>query len=137
MSIYPESFNTQLIDHRTRSTDLLKKGFSELRDGRWAIAEELIWGSLTLAAKEHALSRGDILSGDQEIRNYIAQLGKDLKDRQIRESFTQLDSFPDMVEKVRESGLRLDYLFMLLDDVAHAIEKLWSSSDDNISANKR
>tara|TARA_B100000029_G_scaffold104732_3_gene95272 strand:+ start:8057 stop:8470 length:414 start_codon:yes stop_codon:yes gene_type:complete len=137
MSINPDSTNSQLINYRTRSASLLEKGFSELRDGRWAIAEELIWGSLTLATKEHALSLGHILSAEQEIRNYIANLGEERRDRQMRDSFNQLDSFHDMVEKVRESGLRLDYLFMLLDDVASTIEKLWSSSDDNLSAAKR
>ena len=137
MSIDPDSRYTQLINHRTRSKALLTKGFPELRDGRWTIAEELVWGSLILAAKEHSLSVGYILSEDEEIRDYIVKLGEDRKDRQIRDSFKQLDGFPDMIEKVRESGLRLDYLFMLLDDVAHAIEKLWSSSDDNISTTKR
>ena len=87
----------------------------------------MIWGSLVLAVKGAALFKGHTLTDNDAIREYTYNLGTEYSDRQIRDSFKSLDGFPDMVEKVMESGLRLDYIFMLLDDVAGAIERLWDS----------
>ena len=116
-----------LDNYRLRSLSLLENGFVELRNGRWSRSEEMIWGSLVLAVKGAALSKGHTLTDNDAIREYSYNLGREYSDRQIRDSFKSLDGFPDMVEKVMESGLRLDYIFMLLDDVAGAIERLWDS----------
>jgi hypothetical protein len=111
--------------YRSQSLRLLDSALSEMRSGRWMRSEDLLWGSLTQAVKGVALSRGDIVEGDPAVRSYAAQLGQELRDRRIREAFSQLSGFSDTVDRVRESRSRMDYLFLLLDDVSAAIERLW------------
>ena len=88
-------------------------------------SEDLLWGSLTLAIKAVALSRGQVLEGDEPVRDYAAQLGKERRDRRIRDAFAQLTSFGELVQGIRESRSRIDRLFPILDDVASAVEQLW------------
>jgi hypothetical protein len=111
--------------YRSQSRRLLDSAFSEMRSGRWMRSEDLLWGSLTQAVKGVALSRGDIIEGDKPVRAYAARLGQECRDRRIREAFSQLSGFSDTVDRVRESRSRMDYLFLLLDDVSAAIERLW------------
>ena len=47
------------------------------------------------------------------------------QNRRIREAFKQLSGFSDTVDRVRESRSRMDYLFLILDDVSSAVERLW------------
>ena len=111
--------------YRSQSLRLLDSAFSEMRSGRWMRSEDLLWGSLTQAVKGVALSRGDTLEGDAEVQAYAARLGREHRDRRIREAFSQLSGFSDTVDRVRESRSRMDHLFLLLDDVSAAIERLW------------
>jgi hypothetical protein len=111
--------------YRSQSLRLLEGAFGEMRSGRWTRSEELIWGSLTLAVKGVALTQGDEVEGDEAVRQYATQLGRHHRDRRIREAFTQLSAFSDTVDQVRESRSRVDYLFMQLDDVSAAVERLW------------
>ena len=112
--------------YRRQSVRLLDNAFSQMRTGRWNQSEELVWGSLTLAVKAVALSRGRTLEGLQEIQDYAQDLGRERKDRRIREAFKQLSSFSDLIDRVRESRARIDYLFVALDDVSDAVERLWN-----------
>jgi hypothetical protein len=111
--------------YRSQSRRLLDSAFNEMRSGRWMRSEDLLWGSLTQAVKGVALSRGDVIDGDEPVRAYAARLGQESRDRRIREAFSQLSGFSDTVDRVRESRSRMDYLFLLLDDVSAAIERLW------------
>jgi len=117
--------------YRSQSLRLLDSAFGEMRSGRWMRSEELIWGSLTLAVKGVALSQGEEVGGDEAVRLYAAQLGKEHRDRRIREAFTQLSAFSETVDQVRESRSRVDYLFLQLDDVSAAVERLWELVSDN------
>ena len=84
-----------------------------------------MWGSLTLAVKEVALSRGRQLDGDDQVRDYAAQLGQQRRDRRIRDAFSQLANFADSVERIRESRFRVDRLVPVIEDVSSAVERLW------------
>ena len=111
--------------YRSQSLRLLDSAFGEMRSGRWTRSEELIWGSLTLAVKGVALTRGDEVDGDEAVRLYATQLGRSHRDRRIREAFSQLSAFSETVDQIRESRSRVDYLFLQLDDVSAAVERLW------------
>ncbi len=111
--------------YRQQSLRLLDSALTEMRSGRWLRSEELLWGSLTLAVKAVALTQGDEIEGDQAVREYASRLGQQHRDRRIREAFKQLSGFSDTVDRVRESRSRMDYLFLILDDISSAVERLW------------
>ncbi len=111
--------------YRSQSLRLLDNALGDMRGGRWAQSEDLLWGSLTLAVKAVALSRGQSLNDDISIREYAEQLGQERRDKRIRESFERLAAFGESLQRIRESRGRLDRLFSILDDVASAVEQLW------------
>ncbi len=111
--------------YRQQSLRLLDSALTEMRSGRWMRSEELLWGSLTLAVKAVALAHGDEIEGDEAIQGYTSRLGQQHRDRRIREAFKQLSGFSDTVDHVRESRSRMDYIFLILDDVSSAVERLW------------
>ena len=111
--------------YRQQSLRLLDSALAEMRGGRWLRSEDLLWGSLTLAVKAVALTQGDEIEGDEEVREYASRLGRQHRDRRIREAFKQLSGFSDTVDRVRESHSRMDYLFLILDDISSAVERLW------------
>ena len=117
--------DTKIRRYRSQSLRLLDGALSEMRSGRWNRSEDLIWGSLTQAVKGVALSRGDQIEGEEAIKDYASSLGQQYRDRRIREAFTQLAGFADTADRVRETRSRMDYLFLILDDVSAAIERLW------------
>ena len=118
--------NPRIRRYRQRSLHLIRSAMDQMRSGRWSRSEDLIWGSLTLAVKGVALSRGDELDGDEAIKAYAQQLGLEKRDRRIREAFDQVGTFGDTLDRVQESRSRVDHLFMRLDDVKSAVERLWS-----------
>ena len=111
--------------YRSQSLRLLDNALGDMRGGRWTQSEDLLWGSLTLAVKAVALSRGQSLNDDKSIREYAEQLGQERRDKRIRESFDRLAAFGESLQNIRESRGRLDRLFSILDDVASAVEQLW------------
>ena len=111
--------------YRQQSLRLLDSALTEMRSGRWLRSEELLWGSLTLAVKAVALAQGDEIADNEAVREYASRLGQQHRDRRIREAFKQLSGFSDTVDRVRESRSRMDYLFLILDDVSSAVERLW------------
>ena len=116
---------TRINRYRSQSLRLLDNALGDMRGGRWAQSEDLLWGSLTLAVKAVALSRGHEIDGDQAVREYAEQLGQERRDKRIRESFDRLASFGESLQSIRESRGRLDRLFSILDDVTSAVEQLW------------
>ena len=124
---------TQRINrYRSQSFRLLETAFNDLRGGKWLRSEDLLWGSLSLAVKAVALSRGTVLEDDAAIRDYASKLGQENRDRRLREAFEQLDTFSDTVQRIRESRSRADNLVVILEDVSAAVERLWEMvpSDD-------
>ena len=120
--------------YRSQSLRLLDSAMSELRGGRWTRTEEMLWGSLTLAVKGAALSRGDQVDEDAAVRAYARQLGTDLRDRRVRESFDQLTSLSESLERARETRRRVEGIFRSLDDISGAVERLWDLVDANLAA---
>ena len=115
----------KIIRYRKQSIQLLENAFNQMRSGHWSRSEDLLWGSLTLAVKGVALSRGDQIDGEEAVRDYAAQIGQERRDRRIREAFSQLANFGDSVERIRESRFRIDRLVPMLEDVSSAVERLW------------
>ena len=120
------SVDTQRINrYRKKSIQLLHNALDQMRSGHWSRSEDLLWGSLTLAVKGVAISRGVQLDGEEAVRQYATQLGQERRDRRIRDAFSQLANFGDAVERIREARFRVDGLVPVLEDVSSAIERLW------------
>ena len=115
----------RLIRYHGQSLRLLRDSVDLIREGRWRRCEDLLWGSLTLAVKGVALSRGDEPDGRQAVEQYAKMLGNEHRDRRIRDAFSKLASFPDAVERVSESRSRVNHLVTVLEDVTGAVERLW------------
>lgn len=126
--------HSRINRYRSQSLRLLENAMSELRGGRWTRSEEMLWGSLTLAVKGAALSRGDSVEDDQSVRAYAHQLGSDLRDRRVREAFEQLGNLSTALERARESRRRVEGVFRSLDDISGAVERLWDLVDNNLAA---
>ena len=116
----------RILRYRKQSLQLLESAFNQMRGGHWSRSEDLLWGSLTLAVKGVALSQGEQLDGEEAVREYASQLGQKGRDRRIRNAFSQLADFGDSVERIRESGFRIDRLVPMLEDVSSAVERLWN-----------
>ena len=111
--------------YRKQSVQLLENALNQMREGHWSRSEDLLWGSLTLAVKGVALSRGEQLEDNEAVREYATRLGQERRDRRIRDAFSQLSNFGDSVERLREGHFRVDRLLPVLEDVSSAIERLW------------
>ena len=116
----------RIIRYRRRSLHLLQSASDQMRGRRWSRSEDLLWASLTLAVKGVALSRGDDIAGDEEVREYAQRLGQESRDRRIRAAFDQVGSFGETLDRVRESRSRVDHLYIRMEDVKSAVERLWS-----------
>ena len=118
--------NAQRIDrYRKHSINLLQGAMQQIKQGHWTRSEDLLWGSLTQAVKGVALSRGEQLDNEEEIRDYATRLGHEQRDRRLREAFTQLSNYGESVERLREAPFRVDRIIPMLEDVSSAIERLW------------
>ena len=115
----------KLRRYRSQSFQYLENAYSELRRGRWSRSEELLWGSVTLAVKGAALSRGDLLEDQEAVQAYATKLGQEWRDRRVRDAFSQISKFADAAQRVRESRYRIDRLSIMLDDLRSAVEQLW------------
>ena len=115
----------QIHRYRNRSLHLLESAINEMRGGRWSRAEDLLWGSLTLAVKGVALSQGKQLSDETQVQEYAAQLGQERRDRRIRYAFKQLAKFAEAAEGIHESRVRLDRLVPVIENVSSAVDRLW------------
>lgn len=118
---------SRITRYRSQSLRLLESALEQMRAGRWERSEDLMWGSLTLAVKGVALSRGQDLEGDEAVQAYATQVGQERRDRRIREAFSQLSTYGETVTRVRDSRARVDHLFRILEDVMAAVERLWET----------
>ena len=118
---------SKISRYRSQSLRLIENALEQMRAGRWGQSEDLMWGSLTLAVKGVALSRGQDLEDEEAVQAYATQVGQERRDRRIRDAFTQLSNFGETVTRVRESRARVDHLFRILEDVMAAVERLWET----------
>ena len=115
----------RLTRYHGQSVRRLRDAMNEARQSRWLRCEELLWGSVTLAVKGVALTRGGEVDGRQAVQEYAQSLGREQNDRRIRDAFTRLDSFADAADRMRESRADAQRLIAILEDVSSAIERLW------------
>ena len=115
----------RIVRYRGQSLRFLQDAMDQIRTARWDRCEELLWGSLTLAVKSVALSRGQELDDLKSVEDYAHELGEENRDRRIRESFFKLKGLGETAELVNESRIRADHLVATLEDVTGAVEKLW------------
>ena len=116
---------TRLARYHGQSIRLLRDAMNEARLSRWLRCEELLWGSVTLAVKGVALTRGDEVDDRKTVEEYAQGLGREINDRRIRDAFTRLNSFADAADRVRESRAGAQHLIAVMEDVTSAVERLW------------
>ena len=115
----------RLTRYHGQSVRLLRDAMNEARQSRWLRCEELMWGSITLAIRGVALSRGDQVDDRQAVEQYAQDLGRERNDRRIRDAFTRLNSFADAADRMRESRAGAQHMVTVLEDVTAAVERLW------------
>ena len=115
----------RLARYQGRSVRLLRDAMNEARQSRWLRCEELLWGSVTLAVRGVALSRGDEVEDRQAVEQYAQNLGREHNDRRIRDAFSRLSSFADAADRARESRSGAQHLIAILEDVTSAVDRLW------------
>ena len=115
----------RLARYHGQSVRLLRDAMHEARQSRWLRCEELLWGSVTLAVKGVALTRGDEVDDRQAVEQYAQSLGREHNDRRIRDAFARLNGFADAADRVRESRGGAQQLVAILEDVTSAVERLW------------
>ena len=119
-------YAARLTRYHGQSVRLLHDAIGEARQNRWLRCEELLWGSVTLAVKGVALTRGDEPDGREAVERYARKLGRQQNDRRIRDAFSRLNSFADAADRARESRGDAQRLVAILEDVTAAVERLWA-----------
>lgn len=125
MSSQPQQQAARLTRYHGQSVRLLRDAMNEARQSRWLRCEELLWGSVTLAVKGVALTRGDEVDDRATVEEYAHALGREINDRRIRDAFSRLSNFVDAADRVRESRAGAQHLIAVLEDVTSAVERLW------------
>ena len=118
------SLPNRLSRYRGQALRLLESAQVSMQRGQWNQAEELLWGSLVAAARGVALWHGEPTDNDADLRDFVRRLGQQERDRYIRDAFDHLSALSEAAERVRERRSRVDYLFMAMDDLTEAIERL-------------
>ena len=116
---------SRLARYNGQSVRLLRDAMNEARQARWLRTEELLWGSVTLAVKSVALTRGDDVDDRKSVEEYAKALGLEQNDRRIRDAFNRLSTFADVADRMRDSRGGAQQLISILEDVTSAVEKLW------------
>ena len=114
----------RLARYRSQAVRLLDSAQTAMARGQWNQSEELLWGSLVAAARGVALWHGEPSDSDDALRDFVRRLGDQERDRYIRDAFDHLSALADAAERVRERRSRVDYLFLAMDDVTEAVERL-------------
>lgn len=120
---YP-SLEARLTRYRSQALRLLDSAQTAMSRGQWNQSEELLWGSLVAAARGVALWHGETTDSDDALRDFLRRLGEQERDRYIRDAFDHLSALSDAAERVRERRSRVDYLFLAMDDLTEAVERL-------------
>ena len=115
----------RLTRYHGQSVRLLRDAMNEARQSRWLRCEELLWGSVTLAVRGVALTRGDEVEDRRAVEQYANLLGQENNDRRIRDAFSRLSSFADAADRARESRSGAQHLIAILEDVTSAVDRLW------------
>ena len=118
------SLEARLTRSRRQALRLLESAQVAMQRGQWNQSEELLWGSLVAAARGVALWHGESAADDAALRDFVRRLGEQERDRYIRDAFDHLSALSDAAERVRERRSRVDYLFMTMDDLTEAVERL-------------
>ncbi len=116
---------SRLARYNGQSVRLLRDAMNEARQARWLRTEELLWGSVTLAVRSVALTRGDEVDDRKSAEEYAQALGREHNDRRIRDAFNRLSTFADVADRMRDSRGGAQQLISILEDVTAAVEKLW------------
>lgn len=123
-SIATSPLETRLARYRSQAVRLLESAQTAMTRGQWSQSEELLWGSLVAAARGVALWHGESSDSDDALRDFVRRLGEQERDRYIRDAFDHLSALAEVAERVRERRSRVDYLFLAMDDVTEAVERL-------------
>lgn len=118
------SLSNRLARYRSQAVRLQESAQAAMQRGQWNQAEELLWGSLVAAARGVALWHGEAADTDAALRDFLRRLGVQERDRHIRDAFDHLSAVSEAAERVRERRSRVDYLFMAMDELSDAIDKL-------------
>ncbi len=119
-----QTLESRLARYRSQALRLLDSAQTAMNRGQWNQSEELLWGSLVAAARGVALWHGEATDSDDALRDFLRRLGSQERDRYIRDAFDHLSALSDAAERVRERRSRVDYLFLAMDDVTEAVERL-------------
>lgn len=84
-------------------------------------ASEFLWGSMAQALKALAASRGIHLKTHNQIRNYVNDLTKDLKDKEIYDAFIKANY---LHTNFYESELELKDVRLMAEDIRLAVGRL-------------
>ena len=127
----PPDLSARLNRHRSQAQRLLESAQTAMRRGRWNQAEELLWGSLTAAARGLALFHRAPADTDDQLRAFLNQFGDRQRDRYIRDAYDHLAALSDIAQRVRDRALRVDHLYITTDDLAQAIERIIAAIPEN------
>ena len=119
-----QSLEIRLARYRSQALRLLGSAQDTMSRGQWNQAEDLLWGSLVAAARGVALWHGEPAESDAELKDFVRRLGDQERDRYIRDAFDHLSAWADTAERVRDRRSRVDYLFLAMDDLSEAVERL-------------
>ena len=97
-------------------------------------ASEFLWGCMSQALKALALSRGRNLRSHRQIRNYAAELTKELRDESIWHVFNIAQS---LHSNFYESGLLLEDVVMGAEDVKKVVTRLFGFIPDDTEESKQ
>ena len=127
----PQQQQSRIARYHGQSVRLLRDAMNEARQARWLRTEELLWGSVTLAVRSVALTRGDEVDDRKSVEEYAQALGLEHNDRRIRDAFSRLSTFVDVADRIRDSRGGAQQLISILEDVTAAVEKLWEMAQAN------
>ena len=119
-----QTLESRLARYRSQALRWLDSAQTAMSRGQWNQSEELLWGSLVAAARGVALWHGEAADSDDALRDFLRRLGSQERDRYVRDAFDHLSALSDAAERVRERRSRVDYLFLAMDDVTEAVERL-------------
>lgn len=118
------SLTARLARFRSQAIRLQESARAAMQRGQWSQAEDLIWGSLVAASRGVALWYGEDASDDASLREFVRRVGREEKDRYIRDAFDHLSALADAAERVRDRRTRVDYLVLAMDDLDEGIDRL-------------